>query len=274
MLTKVEVRNPQGALLSLSFVDLDSGLLVQDITGLDPVKATISTSEFATIDGQQYQSSRREARNIVLQIGLEPDYETGETMFDLRNQVYGFFMPKSQVALRFYTVEGLEVDTLGRVESCETSIFSQEPAIDISVICFDPDFLDADGTTISDETTGGTGELLIDYDGTVGTGVKLNLELDRDIGEFALYHRTPDGQIRILEFSEPLLTGDVVEINTVKGEKGATLTRSTVDSPITRAITPQSVWTQLQPGANYIRVYVVGPGIPFTLSYVTRYGGL
>lgn len=272
MLSKVEVRNPQGDLLTLTFED-ETGLLVTKIDGLGPVKATLVGSDFANLDGQQYQSARRELRNIVVQLGLEPDY-TMETVEGLRKRVYGFFMPKAPVALRFFPIEIPTVDILGMVESCDPAIFSDEPAIDISILCFNPDFLDVNPVTINEETTSTETEILVDYDGTVETGVKLTLELDRDIDEFTFYHRAPNDELRILEFSYALLAGDVLVIDTRVGEKGATLTRSSTTSSVTKAVSPQSTWTQFMQGANHIRVYAEGLGIPYTLEYVTKYGGL
>ena len=60
MLTRVEVRNDHGNLLNLSLQEILGGFIVEEIQGLDPVAATIVSSSFAQLDGEQYQSSRRE----------------------------------------------------------------------------------------------------------------------------------------------------------------------------------------------------------------------
>ena len=68
MLKRVEVVTPQGAVLDLPLGDISSSLQIESIEGLDPVKATIASSSFAQLDGAQYQSSRRETRDIKLRI--------------------------------------------------------------------------------------------------------------------------------------------------------------------------------------------------------------
>lgn len=272
MLTTIEVRNNQGALLSLPLEDISNGLIVEDVEGLDPVKATIVSSSFALMDGVQYHSSRREARNIKLRLGLEPDYVL-TTVRDLRNRLYNFFMPKTEVSLRFY-VDGLTVNILGRVESFETPLFTKEPVVDISIICFDPDFIDLAPIKFSGMSTSASTETVVSYKGSVETGLQFALKVDRALTAFTFYHRPPDGTLRSLDFSASLVAGDVLTISTVSGAKGATLTRANTNSSLLYAISPQSNWIELMPGDNNIRVYAVGAGIPFDITYTNRYGGM
>lgn len=273
MLVRVEVRTSQGALLTLPLDDVSSGLVVENIDGLDPVKATLVSSSFAGADGEQYHSSRRDSRNLKLKIGLEPDYVT--TMVgDLRKRLYGFFMPKTQVSLRFVMDDGLYVDILGRVESFLTPLFAKDPAVDISLMCYDPDFLDPNPVTASGMSTADSTEVLFPYVGTVETGLLLTLRPDRDVNAFTFYHRPPDGTLRTLDFSIPLVAGDVLAISTVTGAKGVTLTRSSTQSSALYGVSPQSNWLEFQPGDNFLRLYASGAAFPFDLSYTTRYGGL
>lgn len=273
MLTTVEVRNSQGDLLSLPLEDATAGFIVADIQGLDPVKATLVSSSFAQLDGTQYQSSRREARNIVIRLELDPDYIT-TSVRDLRNRLYDFFMPKAEVNLRFIMSDDLSVDIMGRVETCESPLFTQNPDIHISVMCFKPDFIDLVPVELSGETTATSTETMVPYEGTVEAGIQFVLNVDRTLTEFTFYHRPPDGSLRTLDFAAPLEDGDVLTISTVPGAKGATLTRDGTDSPILYGISPQSNWIAFSRGENHIRVYAEGDEIPFDIVYTPRYGGL
>lgn len=274
MLTAVEARTRQGDLLTLP-LETPSGFIVADIDGLDPVKATLVSSSFANQDGEQYQSARREARNIKLKIDLDPDESLNETVRDLRRKLYRFFMPKSEVKLTFILTEGLDVEITGRVESFETDHFSQEPAVDISIMCFDPDFIDPipvtiPGTTVSDETP-----RIITYDGTVETGITLVINVNRVLPDFTVYHTPPDDVTRTLEFDNyPLAAGDVLTISTVAGAKGATLVRAGTSSSVLYGISPQSNWIELVPGDNNLRVYAEGAAVPLSIEYTNKYGGL
>lgn len=276
MLVRVEVRTSQGTLLVLPLDDVSDGLALENIDGLDPVKATLVSSSFAGADGQQYHSSRRESRNLKFTIGLEADY-VATSVRDLRKRLYSFFMPKTQVSLRFVMDDGLYVDIAGRIESFDTPLFSQQPAVDISLMCFDPDFIDPIQKQLLDQMSVATDEeILIEYpiEGTVETGAVFTIRPNRPVGAFTFYHRPPDGTIRTLDFQVPLVAGDVLQISTVTGAKGVTLTRGNTISSALYGVSPQSNWLELQPGDNHLRLYLEGAPIPFDLTYYTRYGGL
>lgn len=272
MLTLVEVRNVQGDVLSLPLSESESGILLQGIEGLDPVKATIVTSSFATLDGGQYHASRREMRNIKLNLGFEAFY-TSETVSDVRKKLYPFFMPKSWTSLRFYSGASY-VDIEGRVESFETPLFAKEPEADISILCPDPDFIDPTLVTADGNTTSSAVETEIEYDGTVDTGVKLIVNANRSVSELTVYLRTPDQIFHTMDIAVPMVSSDKLTINTKRGEKSAILTHAGSDTSVLYGITPQSDWFVLEPGTNYIRVYATGAAIPYDLEYTNRYGGL
>lgn len=276
MLSAVEVRSAAGALLTLPLEDVSNGLYIEDIRGLDPVKATIVSSSFAAVDGSQYQSARRESRNIVLTVALEPDYAV-DSVRDLRARLYEYMMPKSEVTLTFVhdaADDGLEVVISGRVESFETSLFSEEPAVDISIICFDPDFVDLTEIEVSGNTVSTTTEITINYDGTVESGFVFALAVNRTLTEFTIYHTPPGKPVRTLDFAANLASGDLLTITTIAGNKSLILTRASANSSILYGMSPQSAWIELEKGANKIRVYATGAAIPYTIKYTTRYGGL
>lgn len=272
MLYKVEVRTPTGDLLTLQLDDISDGFIVEEIAGLDPVKATLVSSSFAQQDGAQYQASRRETRNVTMKIQMDPQDDT--TVEDLRNRLYGYFMPKSEVSLRFYSTNGLTVDIDGRVESFEAPLFTADPEANVSIINFDPDFRDPTPVVITGLTTADSAGTDIEYDGTVETGMEFSIAIADNKSEITIYQTTPSGDLYSLDFSVPLVVGDTLKISTVAGSKGATLTHLGTDSSVLYGVSPQSSWVQIQPGINTFRVYAEGDSSPVTITYTSRYGGL
>lgn len=275
MLEKVEVLTEQGVLLTLPLQDVSQGYSVQGIDGLDPVKATIVSSAFAQMDGEQYQSARREKRNIILTLGYEPDFAVG-TVQDLRKKLYTFFMPKQRVLLRFFQTGEPIVQIFGRVESLVSPKFAKEPQATISLLCFDPDFYNPAPVLLPGNTTSSTVETTHIYPGTVETGILFKLLVDREVTEFTIYHRPPDDSLRQLDFTvaTPLIAGDILSISTIPGNKFAMLTRGGVDTSLLFGISPQSNWISLFHGTNKLRIYAEGVGIPYQIEYTTKYGGL
>lgn len=273
MLSLVEVRTAQGTLLSLPLDDASSGIIVEDIEGLEPVKATFGTSSFASMDGVQYQSSRREARPLTIKLKLEPDYIT-KSVRDLRTMLYDYFMPKTAVSLRFYTTDGLTVDISGRVEDFQAPLFVQEPKVTIPILCFDPDLVAIEPTVISGATVEDDTETLIHYDGNIETGFSFVLNVNRAESAFTIYNRRPDNSMQILDFSGALGIGNTLTISTVDRAKSVKRASSGASISMLYAISSQSNWIQLFPGDNFFRVYATGTPIPYELTYTTRYGGL
>jgi len=273
MLERVEVQNSQGDLFKLVLEDPSSGFIVADIDGLGPVKATLVSSSFAGVDGEQYQSSRREARNVKFKLELDPP--ATETVWSLRQKLYDFFMPESEIVLQWFLESGLVVEILGVVESCDPDHFTQEPVMDISIMCFKPDFYELTTQSIPGLLTTDLTATYFDYPGTVETGVVITVTADRAVDELTVYHRIPSGEIQTLTFDNaPLIAGDILTISTIEGNKGATLNRGGTISSVLYGISPQSKWLELKRGNNGLRVYATGPAMPATIEYIHKYGGL
>lgn len=272
MLTMVEVFSSSGESLALPLQDTSDGYLVQEINGLDPVKATIVSTKLAQMDSTQYQSSRRETRNILMNLGIVLNEDS--PVQTLRRNLYKFLMPKSNVTLRFYFDDVAFVDISGRVESHDAPLFSQDPEVNISLLCFDPDFYALNSVVVNGSTTSTTTELVVAYPGSTETGFILTLSVDRSLDGFFIYNTVPGNLQQAFEFDTSLVAGDVVKINTIPGSRSAILTRAAVDSSLLYAVSAASSWPLLFPGDNGIRVFATGAAIPYTIEYKAKYGGL
>ena len=275
MLTNVQARNVKGALLNLSLQDVSQGYIVEEIEGLDPVKATLVSSGFAQLDGELFQAARREKRNIVIKLALDSTPATGSVQ-DLRDRLYSFFMPKSEVTLSFTLSSGLTTQISGRIESFDAPRFVKDPTAAITILCFNPDFVNVTPVVISGNTTTTTADQTVNYKGTVETGILFRMTLPRSLNEFVIVHN-PEGQpTRQLEFetADPLLSGDVIEISTHPGNKYARLTRANVTTSVLYSVSTRSNWIRLEAGINRLRVNAVGAAIPYTIGYSDRYGGV
>ena len=258
--------------------------MVREIEGLGPVKASLVSSEFANMDGAEYYGGKRAIRNIVIKLGLDPDFER-YSVFDLRKELYGYLMPKSKAELTFtmrnrfttdISMQTFKVDIEGVVESLEPGMFSSEPTVDISILCFQPPFVGQKLLEIDSQTVNDFEETVVNYEGTVDTDVLFRLEMFRDMDEgFEIYHRTPSGELKHVYFRNyNLESGDIVTINSKIGEKFVHVLRNGVEASVLYAVTAQSDWLQLEPGENHIRVNVQGDPLPWRISYMNKYGGL
>lgn len=280
MLERIDVLSPQGDLLTLTLENPTGGLIVGPIDGLGPVKATLVSSGFAQLDGEYYQASRREKRNIRIHLELDPDYGLDISVFDLRRQLYKYFMTKYQTKLTFHMSEDtgmVPVESIGRVESMEPDLFTKEPAVDVSIVCFDPDFKDPE-TTLIDNSSSPLTEVVHIYPGTISTGFQITV-YGANYYEFTIEVEDANGNIQTMAFSGTgptgyLLEDDDAKINTTPGEKKAIRIRTPFIDSLLYALLPNSQWPQLTPGENKIRVTSDNGTPQWSLEYNARYGGL
>lgn len=273
MLTKVEVTNRRGNILTLAVEEDDNPYQINDIDGLDPVQATLTSSSYAGSDGEVFQSAKRGARNIKIKLDLDPDF-VAHTYTTLRQGLYPFFMPKSETKLRFYTDTGLYVDIQGVVEECSSPLFEQDPNVDISIMCYQPDFTDPRMVQIEGNTVEDTTPIVLEYPGTVETGTVVTFNINRALTEFTIYNVDEGGNLLQLDFDGILQEDDILVVSSLRGSKGITLTRLGVSTSYLYGKSAQSKWIELSEGDNNFRIYAPGDPIPYVLEYVVRYGGL
>lgn len=277
MLNRIQATTDAGALLTLPLQDISEGYVVEEVEGLDPVKATLVSSNFAMMDGAQYQSSRREIRTISLRLGLVPDYEVGNVQM-LRARLYQFFMPRSRVLLQFIMDDGTLYEIIGRVESFNTEHFSKDPAVSISIQCFDPDFngeavFDFSGQSV---LPGGSDTPLL-YNGTVETGFVIGFSVESPVSRLSVINRTPDNVVHKMDIVHDLIADDGLTVSTITGEKYVVLDRAVGglgQQSILYSLSPYSEWLKLYPGINNLRIESEGAVVPWFLVYTIKYGGL
>ena len=281
-LQKVIFLTDQGESLEIPLRNPQNGLYIDDITGLGPVKAEITSSTFGNVDGEQYQASRRGKRNIVVKLGFAPDYLT-TTVYSLRQYLYSLFMPKSQINLRFFLSEGLVLYITGIIEDFDAPIFTQEPTATLSILCFDPDFSTSKrivgGNTLHPLSSNNESSCEINYDGSSPTGflyqqifssdvpVNLSLTVSNNVAG------TSSINIENYEFEET----DELQISTIPGSKGVWVVRDSVRESILYNVEVDSVYSALYYGINTFRVVTNLEeyyAIPFVVTYLTKYGGL
>lgn len=278
MLNRIEIQRKDGGVLTLPIYDA-TNYQIKDIQGLDPVKANIVTSSFAHIDGSQFQSSRREMRNLVIKLGID-SLGVGLTTQELRKELYSYLMPKTDVTIKFIRDNLDAVIISGQVESFDSPLFVKEPEATISILCFDPDFK-SDSALIANGLTVTTGleyaDLEVNYLGEVDSGFVFSFTPTITITSFTLQNTLSDGSVRKFIFDAtgaPILSGNTLKISTIPGDKYVRITRTGVESSILWAMDPASDWIALYPGTNLLRVTTNFSGRAYSISYNNRFGGL
>jgi hypothetical protein len=141
---------------------------MRNIDGLGAVKADINTTPMGSIDGSFYSGSSVGERNIVLTVGLDPDWQDW-TMSRLRRLLAKYFIPKMSIRLVFETMEYAPMEISGYVESNEPDIWSKDPQHVISIICPSLYFKSVLPVNLTGQTD--QDPRPIEYEGNVETGI-------------------------------------------------------------------------------------------------------
>ena len=266
MITAIEVLGPYAA-LALPLWDFDYGYVVKEVEGIGPSVAEISGSQYALFDGDLFQHARRGPRNIVITLGLLTGHPS-KTVEQLRKELY-FTMPiKQKVKLTFVREDAPSLLIDAYVESIESSIFSREPELTISLLAMDPNFRQEDATVDLGFATTKTTYAYVDYAGSVPAGIYLALTpTTAQITGFTLYNHSPMG-VQNLTYSGTVPKNSTLHLKTSYKERsstiGATSTISSVDYG--------STWIMLFPGMNTLQLTInnsVGVKHKVAYSYKT-----
>jgi len=265
MLSRVVVQSETPLYLELENARPSDPIIVDKIDGLDPPDIDLFLGDYAR-DGGWYSGRRVGKRNPVFALTLnpDPDHENPEnhTVANIRERLYRAFIDPRRVG------DDVRVDLIddekpprylsGFTEKLESGIFSKETEMTISMICPNPYIYNVDETV--KDSNGPT--VLFPYEGTAETGVEVYLTITSNTPVVSV--KINDGIPITLNFA--FQTGDLIYINTRRGERKIRLTRGGVDSNILYSMTADSRWLELH------RVVPIPISNPLGLSTMVVYG--
>lgn len=285
MLTNLEVYSSLSSAPDLPLVVgalADEDLIhIRNLDGIGPVKADINTSPYGTQDGEFYTGSNVAKRNIVLILGLNPDW-VEHTVASLRQVVYGYFMSKQPVKLRFFRDDGPTVEIDGYTESNEPNIFSKDPEMLISVICPLPDFIAVAPSVVAGTAKETPDESEFTLVGNVDTSGRVVLTTIEDDpapnydGTVTLEHKTLAAGSNLFKVTGSVAEGLDLIIDSARGAKVAENVVGSEHVNLLNSMTVGSKWLALRPGTNKFRVLLdpAAADKAWTLTYFERFGGL
>ena len=244
---------------------------IRKIDGLDPVKASISTSKFGSKDGSFLTGKNLDDRNIVLTLGLNPDWVDWDYS-KLRNLLINdYFMTKSLVRLVFDTDEYPQMEIEGHVETCEQNRFSKDPEIQVSIICPDP-LLVASGQTTILQAPNTEFPLDIQYVGTVPTGFKLDLLHVSGSNPTQVNIHAQGPTVMTINDAPVVDSTHYLEVYSVPGERY--IKKNGTGANIFNKMTDASEWPMLYPGLNQFYIDTNNGVQQWLMTYNALFGGI
>ena len=280
---KLIAENEKGEQLQLTN---NSAYDVLKIEGLNPPNANINTSAISGLDGEIFNSSKVNLRNLVLTLNIKNPVEEN------RQILYKYFRVKRKCKLYFKN-QNRDVFIEGYVETFENDLFGMTQQPQISIICPQPFFKAIDDIIVEFSNTiplfefpFSIGHEGIEFSrinilttryinaGDVETGmiIKMTARTDQILNPI-IYNLTTQ---EFFGLNIDLSAGDIVTINTCVGEKSVILNHNNVVTNILGKRTTGSKWLQLIPGTNEIS-YSADEGtknLNVVISTVQQYEGV
>ena len=249
---------------------------VRNIDGLDPVKASVNTTPFGSVDGTSYVGSSVPSRNIVLTVRPNPDWDNW-TYSDLRRLLYAYFMPKRQTRLVFYSDDMDPVEISGFVESADNNQFSKDPEFIVSVICPDPYFTSLEPIVLTGQANA-EGPTLIEYEGSIETGIYVKVTAIDGPDPTGIEVQIGDPVISSLDVATTVDNLKYFEMSSVSMQKyvqNVNLLTGVIENLLSKThVAEGSTWPMLQPGENEFFLITDQGTQDWELTYFARYGGL
>ena len=249
---------------------------IRNIDGLDPVKASVNTSLFGSVDGSAYTGASVGQRNIVLTVHPNPDWKTW-TFESLRRLIYSYFMTKRPVRLVFISDDIPPVEILGIVESVDNVIFSKDPEFNVSVICPDPYFKSVVPKVITGQSIRSGGAVtVVEYDGSVETGFEVKVSFSSGTAPTVIGIQIGDPKVNFFNVTATVGSSLYLDMSSVAMQKYVQNVSigSGVITNLLSKVQEGSKWPLLQPGDNNFSV-ITDQGVQdWELTIYERFGGL
>lgn len=117
--------------------------ILKDASGLGPPGVDVFIQN-ARDSKAFYQNKNTQLREVVLRVGLNPNYALNERVSDLREKFYGMLTTQFNEAIRIeiMTDDHSMMFATGHVKQLEIAPFSQTPELQITIVCVEKYFRD------------------------------------------------------------------------------------------------------------------------------------
>lgn len=256
--TKIRFAGPTNVDLPLDEGVLQGPFILKAADGLGPPEVDVSMAHTLN-QGGVYQGRRPQLREPVFRVGLQPEWNIGQSAEELRTTLYGLLTPKFGQLIKMQIMNGAAVvaEVDGHIKKMEIAAFSKDPEVQITMACTQPYLYAPSNTFQAPVKTVSGGFTLFDVVniGTAPSGFHLALS-------FTVAHTATLQLIDEYAFGENMsintdfAIGDILTIDTRAGSRGVwkTLSGQSTSVSILDDLTGGSSWMQLHSGTNRLKI--------------------
>lgn len=197
--------------------------VLKSAEGLGPPEVTVRLAR-TVLEKAVYQGKSANLRQITILVGLQPNWDVGQTAEELRTTLYSLLTPRYGQMVRAEIVYNGAVQgyAQGHISKLEAAMFTKDPAVQITLDCDYAYFLNPN--TIVQEpvqsTVNGIRAFEVVNDGTAPSGFVMGVILRANVGT-TLY--LSDGDPRGMKLQVDginWIAGDRFVVDTRPGSRG------------------------------------------------------
>jgi hypothetical protein len=231
--------------LPIQGADPNAKFVFKGADGLGPSEIDV------IVAGGKLQKKTPRNKELVFRIGLNPDWAAGQSVGEVRNEVYGLLSMPNNAPMTVTLIIDRAPYTIriqGHVKKVEPALFSKSPEIFLTIGCMDSYF---SGVTSVIQSFNNVNVASVNNVGTAPAGMYLTFNLASSAEYFSITDQITGERFRV-DYS--FLAGDELTIDTRDRTKSVSRYREDgvyVDLSLLHKRTDDSVWLQLhRPGLN------------------------
>ncbi len=116
--------------------DVSGPFILKGVDGLGPPDVVVRMGK-TVLEKAMYQGKSTTLRQMTAVVGLQPDWDAGQTPEELRTQLYGLLSPKANQMIKVQVMfEGVvQAFAQGNISKMVPVLFSKDPAVQIVMDC-------------------------------------------------------------------------------------------------------------------------------------------
>lgn len=246
---KIRLIGLQTVDLPVKGVKITDSYIFKGADGIGPTEVDVIISRSLGQAGT-YQGRRPQAREIVIRVGLGPNWSGGQTAADLREVLYGLLTPgyEDYMLVQFMLDETVLTSNKSWVKRCEIVPFAKDPEVQLTIACLDANLLApvTDGPVLAslNKTIP-----IIQNTGSASSGFSMDLTFTA--AQAAGWTLWDKELVKKMYFNYPFASGDQLIFDTRPGKRKITRVRAGVPLNIVGYLSADSTWFMLYGGANY-----------------------
>lgn len=136
---KIRLSGASDVDLPILGLDAADPYILKSVDGLGPPEIDVAVANTIQ-EGGVYRGRRAQNRQVVMRVGLHPDWDDGQTPEELRTTLYNLLTPKFARSVKAKMMWDDDIIALaeGQISRFEISVFAKDPEIQITLNCFSP----------------------------------------------------------------------------------------------------------------------------------------